>query len=218
MPFIVTGGASLIDVRPASPLAIDQTAAHVVGVAGTYPTLFAGGETMTIDVDGGGPTPVVFAAGDQTLADVILAINTALGAAIASDEGGELALTSPTLGPTSSIGLAETVGTPLATLGLVAGATTGTDTFHDQALAGAAVERYTVPNAVILTGIVPQGDGRFVWILNAGPATLTLAHEDAGSAAPNRFHLQAAAPRVLAADGVCLLWYDGAISRWRDFV
>lgn len=103
------------------------TFARALGVGGTYPTLFAGTEIMTVNIDGAGVVPIAFAAGDQSLAQVISRINTVFGSVIATQVGGELAITSPTEGAGGSVTLAETAGTPLATLGLVAGTSTAID-------------------------------------------------------------------------------------------
>ena len=58
--------------------------ATVTTGAGVYPTLFAGGETLSLAYDDSAPINVTFAAGDQTRAQVITAINTAMGYAFAS--------------------------------------------------------------------------------------------------------------------------------------
>lgn len=51
----------------------------LVSAAGVYPTLFAGGEKMTIQVGSNAPVIVTFQAADQTQAQVIARINLALG-------------------------------------------------------------------------------------------------------------------------------------------
>lgn len=58
--------------------------AALASAAGTYPTTFAGGESLNLTIDEGtpqqiGPVDVVFLAADQTQADVISRINAALG-------------------------------------------------------------------------------------------------------------------------------------------
>lgn len=51
----------------------------LVSGAGVYPTLFAGGEKMTIQVGSNAPVIVTFQAADQTQAQVLARIDTALG-------------------------------------------------------------------------------------------------------------------------------------------
>lgn len=56
----------------------------LLSAAGVYPTLFAGGEDMTIQVGSDAPVTVTFQAADQTQAQVIARINSALGYTAAS--------------------------------------------------------------------------------------------------------------------------------------
>lgn len=62
-------------------------AATVASGVGVYPTLFAGGETMVVAIDGV-ETTVVFEAADQSQVQAIARINTAVGFAAAVDSGG----------------------------------------------------------------------------------------------------------------------------------
>ncbi len=86
---------------------------------GTYPTTFAGGETLELTVDSTSFT-VTFEVGDQDLADVVSRINifsTAAGVGnIASDVGSELSLESNTTGSGSDLSIDG--GTGVSTLGL----------------------------------------------------------------------------------------------------
>jgi hypothetical protein len=54
---------------------------------GTYPTLFAGGETLTLGVDSGPNVTVLFTALDQTAAQVAARINAAMGFACMTNHG-----------------------------------------------------------------------------------------------------------------------------------
>lgn len=128
-----------IRVTPGGGLA---TAAQVDGVGGTYPTGFAGGETLILDVDNTYSFTVTFTVSASTVADVINEINAAaalagvLGAGgvpatIARDNGsGQLRLISPTTGATSEIDI--TGGTALATLGLSVATTNGVNSTAGQ--------------------------------------------------------------------------------------
>jgi hypothetical protein len=88
------------------------------GSGGTYPTGFVGGETFPITIEGKFYN-IVFAAGDQSLAQVVARINTTVGGntPYASASGGELKFTATTLGSVITIW----DGTALATLGFALG-------------------------------------------------------------------------------------------------
>ena len=118
----------------ASPARIDSA-------AGSYPTGFAGGESVTIDVDGAGPTAVNFLVGDQTQADVINRINTVLGATVASAlSATQIRLESPTSGPSSSLEITAVSGAAVTTAtGLsVTAVVNGTDNTATATFTGAA--------------------------------------------------------------------------------
>jgi len=69
-----------------------------------------------------------------------------------------------------------------------------------------------------ITGLAGGADGRVVVLMNLSDVaaeTITLTHEDAASAAANRFHLPDLANRVIARSSSVTLWYDSTISRWR---
>lgn len=100
------------------------TSAQVDASGGSYPTGFVGGETLTFDLDGTA-IAVAFDAADTSLTNVINRINAAVALAgiatpVASNNAGELRLTSPTTGSASTI--ENIAGTSLATLGLAGAA------------------------------------------------------------------------------------------------
>lgn len=103
------------------------TSASVTGVGGVYPTLFSGGETLLLEVDGGGLITVIFDVADQSLAQVINRTNSFSvlngQGVIAFDAAGELRLTSPTTGTSSEVDIQG--GTGAATLGLTVAVTNG---------------------------------------------------------------------------------------------
>jgi hypothetical protein len=112
---------------------IAATAAQVDAAGGSYPTGFAGGETLTLAVDNIA-TPVTFLVGDQSITAVINRINAAVALAglatpVASNNGGQLRLTSPTTGSLSEIDVQG--GTSLVTLGFAV-----TDVFGGNATPG----------------------------------------------------------------------------------
>lgn len=66
-----------------------------------------------------------------------------------------------------------------------------------------------------LTGIVAGADGRMIVIVNVSANTLTIAHENAGSAAANRFLSTTGANLTLTQDDIAIAVYDAATARWR---
>lgn len=111
-------------------LRIGAAEALVLGVGGVFPTTFAGGETLELDVDGLGSFTVTFTVGAQTAAQVAAEINAAAAlsglptprATVATS--GQLQIESVQTGAQGSV---EVVGgTGAATLGLTVGTTAGT--------------------------------------------------------------------------------------------
>lgn len=98
--------------------------ARLVSAAGTYPTTFAGGETLTLQIDDEPNTLVTFLDADESQAQVISRINTALGRVLASSASAtRLRLKSAKNGGTVRV-VAGSTGV-LAKLGLTAGALSG---------------------------------------------------------------------------------------------
>jgi hypothetical protein len=132
------GSAGPYDMEPADTVVLsvdggagvtgtfNAAAGRIDGAGGTYPTLFVGGETITLGIDDAPDLPVTFEAGDQTLNQVIDRINNTAAQTVASDNGGELRLESPRRGYGGRIGVVS--GTSLATLGLPSAPTAQVDT------------------------------------------------------------------------------------------
>ena len=86
---------------------------------------------------------------------------------------------------------------------------------NNQALATTTINvRITTSAPVTFTGLAGGAAGRVVHLINVGPDTITLNSEDVASTAANRF-LLATATLVIAANGICQVWYDTTSSRWR---
>lgn len=73
-------------------------AAIMLAVGGVYPTTFAGGETITFEVDDGTQFTVTFLDADESNAQVVSRINLFAGFTIADLSGGQLRLTGRKLG------------------------------------------------------------------------------------------------------------------------
>ncbi len=106
------------------------TAATVLGAGGTFPTSFAGGETLLFEVDGGGLITCTFEVGDQSNQQVVNRINACLALngqpCGASLDGGEIRLTSPTTGAASEVDIQG--GTGIGVLGLSVVVASGANT------------------------------------------------------------------------------------------
>ena len=100
------------------------TKASVVGNGGTFPTSFAGGETLSFRVEGK-QIDVIFTAAAQAINDVLVEINAAGEGFSAKASGGEVQILSDVFGTSSSIEILAG-GTALAGLGLTAGTSLGT--------------------------------------------------------------------------------------------
>ncbi len=66
-----------------------------------------------------------------------------------------------------------------------------------------------------LTGLANGRDGKIVFITNVGANPLVLTHQDAASAAANRFLMVEGENITLGPDDEALLLYDSTTSRWR---
>lgn len=112
-------GKNLCFLIPNDEYAGTTYASITVPSGGTYPTGFIGGETIDLIVDSVSFT-VIFTVLDQTIAGVLARINAYSNVAgvgiIATNVGGQICLTSNTLGASSNITISG--GTACATLGL----------------------------------------------------------------------------------------------------
>jgi len=140
--FFVAAGTIIVKVDGGATqtATFDATAGSRTGVAGTYPTGFGGGETLTLIIDGSGVTrTVTFSAAATTLAVVVNEVNEQLPGAYAEDSGGQLKITSDRLGTGSSVSV--TGGTGAATLGMAVAATSGTgDVSNIEAVTAAEIK------------------------------------------------------------------------------
>jgi hypothetical protein len=90
-------------------------------------------------------------------------------------------------------------------------------TENDYAGAAGSFARLT-PNAAgtAITGFAGGVDGRVLTIVNLGAPNVTLAHQNAGSAAGNRILTNTGASVVVPPNGTASFLYDAATSRWRQ--
>jgi len=149
----VAGVEQLVDLSTIATIAIAiqfrqsvlRRAAVLRSTAGSYPSGFAGGETLQATVDGGAPLTVTFQAADQTIAQVAARIALALGVTAGGDYT-ILKLTSPTVGSGSSLEIVG--GSAAGALGFTVGDTDAgqeiTFTFKAELLVGTEVRRALV--------------------------------------------------------------------------
>lgn len=125
---LATGQTVVFDVGAGSFTAtFTGVAAQLVSGVGVYPTLFVGGETLTIIRDDQPAVTVIFQAADQTQAQVISRINAALGYAAAVDAGGGVTNLNGLIGGTAGyIEIVSASASVLAATGFAVGSASGT--------------------------------------------------------------------------------------------
>lgn len=110
------------------PYAVGGASEDVPGrVKGTAvsPIPVLGGDTISIRLDGAPAVLVVLSSTDTTVGRIVLKVNAALGAAVASNDAGYLVLSSTTVGDGSSIQIADGTAGMLSKLGMTAGTYSG---------------------------------------------------------------------------------------------
>jgi hypothetical protein len=80
---------------------------------------------------------------------------------------------------------------------------------------GAMFYRLSTDAARNITGLVAGVDGQVCEFWNVGLQTIVLKHEDAGSAAANRFYCVGSVDITFNPNGMVRLTYDGTIQGWR---
>jgi hypothetical protein len=98
----------LVAGQPAQAYQFNAVAAVVDGVAPSLPP--GNGDTLTLTFDGGAPVVVTFLGTETTIGLVNTAINTQVGATVATDGGGFVRLTSTKPGSSSSVNVAASAG------------------------------------------------------------------------------------------------------------
>lgn len=189
----VTGGSSfLYNLEPSQILSLDigagyvsstftATAATVTAVAGTFPTLFTGGETLTIGYDAAPDFVVTFLAADQSNAQVVARINAYAGFTFADLSAGQVRLTGIQRGNGAMVRVVAGSTGVLATLGFTAATTMGTGNVGNID-AVAFTEIKTIVEAAMTAAVLVEQDsqGRLrvskIYVANTdyiavGPAT-----------------------------------------------
>ena len=124
----LTGGLNVLglDVGAGEVLStFTGVAAARTSVGGTFPSTFAGGETLSVSYDGI-VVNVTFLATDQSITQVIAKINLFAGWTMATNVGGQIQLNGRQLGTGGSAAVISGSAGVLAQLGMTAGSTAGT--------------------------------------------------------------------------------------------
>lgn len=127
-PWTLASGQTLVVSRDGAADAtatFTGTAAQVTGSLASFATLGAG-EYVDIAIDGAAAVRTTFATGEDTVAEVVDAINRQFGSPIASNSAGQLRLTSPTLGTLSKVQVVGGSTGTVTKLGHAVGTTSGT--------------------------------------------------------------------------------------------
>ena len=127
---VVTAGSG----PTTSTATFSGTAASVTGASGTFPTTFAGGETLTVGYDDASATPdftTTFLSTDQTALQVAARINTYAGFTLVDVVGGQIRFTGRKVGTAAQIRITSGSSGVLTKLGLTAATTAGTGNVGD---------------------------------------------------------------------------------------
>lgn len=179
---------NFFDLEPGQILALDigagsvsatfnATAATRTAVAGTFPTTFVGGETLTLGYDDAANFTVTFLAADQTAAQVAARINVYAGFTFADTSGGQVRLTGIKRGNAGQVRVvASSAGSVLTQLGLTVANTAGTGNVANIDSVTPAEVKTVVEAAIAGTRVEVQTDGKLRVTKNyvSGSDTITV--------------------------------------------
>lgn len=185
--YALSSGDQILADRGAGIGAITATFTGVVATltsaAGTYPSTFVGGETMTIVQDGRTVT-VVFQSSDQTQAQVIARINAAMGYAAAVDVGGSVTdLSGRVAGTSGSIEITAASALVLTATGFSLSSATGTGNVADISQVTPTEVNVVVSTASAGNIRVQQLDDGTLRMVNFATPTLGILRITGGAAA-----------------------------------
>ncbi len=187
--FLVSAnGSSFYALAPGQILALDigagqvsatfnATAGTITGIAGTFPTTFVGGETLTLGFDAAANFTTTFLAADQTAAQVAARINLYAGFTFADTSGGQVRLTGIQKGTAGNVRVvAASAGGVLTQLGLTVATTAGTGNVANIASVTPAEIASIVAGAVAGTRVEVQADNHLRITKNfvSGSDTITV--------------------------------------------
>ncbi len=152
-----------------------SSAGTINSTAGTFATLFGGGETITLGFDNAPDFVVTFTAGDQSQAQVIARINLAVAAygftMAASVSGTVTSLVGKTLGAAGQVRVvAASAGAVLTTLGFTVGNASGYTALAGSIPAGTLVTTANAAKQFVTMQTIP------VTATSAGPYIVKVRH------------------------------------------
>ena len=89
---------------------------------------------------------------------------------------------------------------------------------HDWAAGAATLQSVSATGALNLTGMVSTTPNQIRVLINVAAFTITIKHENAGSAAANRFFMAGAADILLTTNASRVFVYHAAVGRWRPVI
>lgn len=153
------GQTSIVNVSGTSTTAtFSAAAATVTSASGTYPTTFAGGETLVLGYDDAANFTVTFLDADETMAQVISRINAAAGFTMAvAATSDTFTLTAITRGKAGQVRVVSGSTGVLTKLGLTAATTAGTG--NVQNIDAVVFEEIKAVHEAAISGIKVSKDG-----------------------------------------------------------
>lgn len=146
--------------RDGNPLTatVNATAGTIQASGGSYPSGFTGGEYLLVKDEFGTIRKVTFTAADQTENQVIAAINAQLAYTAASDNGGQIKLTSRVRGSTGRIEITGASASALTALGFTL---TNTAEVDELTIVNNSAGVYTFTVAVWYLGVITTFTGTY---------------------------------------------------------
>lgn len=193
-PFVLDHGLTFIfDPNGTGNVTItlNAVAATHTGAAGTFNS-FTGGEVLGLALDNGATFEVVFQPGDTSLTNIINRINGTYGQTIASNNAGQLRITSLKKGLGSKVVIAASA--VATTLGLTAGTYNGSSTSNIQDIAATTYAEFkalvdaasalgvTTTSADGYPRVVSKAGGTGTMLIGAGTANSALGFTQGSTA------------------------------------
>lgn len=158
-PFAAANGATITFQRNGATDVVGTftgVKARIAGIAGTFPTLFTGGESFQLSIDGAVLPTVLMTAVEQSNAQVVARINAVTALPIASVVGGQVVIDSVIAGTSGRVAILG--GTALATLGFSA---TPIQDVWTWTMVNAQVGAYKIRVAYSANGVSTNVDGDY---------------------------------------------------------
>ncbi len=182
---------------------------------GTAVFTIADGGAVAVGIDGSASTPAVTlgATADPDTGWLHPAANTQAWS-VGGSEGMRLTTTGLGIGGTPAA--KADVNGDLATRAASPAALAATENDYAGAAGFSFARLSGAGGGSTVTGIAGGVDGRFLVVVNISANTITINHQDLGSAAANRVITSTGVAVILTADDAAFFMYDATTSRWRQ--